>query len=87
MCYVYLLISIGHLHQHYVGFTRDLKQRLEYHNAGRSKHTAKFAPWKLAAYFAFTDADMAVAFERYLKSGSGKAFLKRHFLRTTALAP
>ena len=80
MCSVYLLVSISHPTQHYIGLTRDLKKRVQDHNDGRSKHTAKFAPWKLAAYFAFADEKIAVAFEQYLKSGSGKAFLKRHLL-------
>jgi predicted GIY-YIG superfamily endonuclease len=80
MSYVYLLVSISHPNQHYVGLTRDLKTRLADHNHGRSKHTAKFAPWMLAAYFAFVHENTAIAFEMYLKSGSGKAFLKRHLL-------
>ncbi len=40
--------------------------------------TAKFAPWLMVAYFAFVAENTAVAFERYLKSGSGRAFAKRH---------
>ena len=80
MGYAYLLVSISHPAQHYIGIARDLKKRLADHNDGRSKHTAKFPPWKLAAYFDFADEKMAVAFEKYLKSGSGRAFLKRHFL-------
>ena len=80
MSHVYLLVSLTHPHQHYLGLTRDLKKRLVDHNAGRSIHTSKFAPWKLAAYFAFADVATAAAFEQYLKSGSGKAFLKRHLL-------
>lgn len=80
MFYVYLLVSIGHPEQHYTGITGDLKNRIRDHNEARSIHTAKFVPWKLAAYFAFAEKDTAVAFERYLKSGSGKAFLKRHLL-------
>ena len=80
MCYVYLLVSIDHPAQHYVGLTRDLKKRLRDHNQRRSTHTAKFAPWKLAAYFAFAQDKPATEFEAYLKSGSGKAFLKRHLL-------
>ena len=80
MCYVYLLVSVKHPDHHYVGLTRDLKKRLEDHNKGRSKHTAKFAPWRLTGYFAFANENIATAFEQYLKSGSGKAFLKRHLL-------
>jgi len=49
------------------------------HNDGRSPHTKKFRPWILVAYFAFTQENMAIAFEKYLKSGSGRVFIKRHF--------
>jgi len=85
MCYVYLLVSVSHPNQHYIGMTRDLKKRVQDHNIGRSKHTAKFAPWMLAAYFAFAQEKTAIAFERYLKSGSGKTFLKRHLLPESSL--
>jgi putative endonuclease len=80
MCYVYVLISINNPRQHYIGLTRDLKKRIQDHHNGRSAYTAKFAPWTLAAYFAFANEATATAFEQYLKSGSGKAFLNRHFL-------
>ena len=60
MRYVYLLVSTSHLDQHYIGLTRDLKKRLKDHNEGRSKHTAKFIPWKLAAYFAFAGEKTAI---------------------------
>ncbi|MFI5358273.1 MAG: GIY-YIG nuclease family protein, partial [Opitutales bacterium] len=81
MTYVYLLESARFTQQHYVGCTTDLKRRFREHNEGKSAHTRKFYPWNLVAYFAFADEKTASAFERYLKSGSGKAFLKRHFLR------
>jgi predicted GIY-YIG superfamily endonuclease len=74
MHYVYLLNSIAHQEQRYVGFTADLKKRFESHNAGKSPHTAKFRPWKLVSYIAFTDERKAREFEYYLKTGSGKAF-------------
>jgi predicted GIY-YIG superfamily endonuclease len=63
----------------YVGQSTDLRKRLAAHNAGQSAHTARFKPWKLTTYFAFADESTAVAFERYLKSASGRAFSKRHF--------
>lgn len=44
MHYVYLLRSVEHTDQTYVGYTTDLRQRLETHNAGGSIHTAKFRP-------------------------------------------
>jgi putative endonuclease len=79
MHYVYLLRSEAQPKEHYVGCTTDLKQRIVQHNNGESPHTAKFVPWRIVAYFAFTERKTAVAFERYLKSGSGRAFARRHF--------
>ena len=77
MHFVYMLQSLSHPEQRYTGFTADLKERLEAHNAGRSIHTAKYKPWELAAYFAFKSERRAREFEHYLKSGSGKAFANK----------
>jgi hypothetical protein len=46
------------------------------HNAGAVTHTSKFRPWRIKSYIAFADEARAVAFEKYLKSGSGRAFAK-----------
>jgi putative endonuclease len=77
MFYVYLLESLSMPGQRYVGFTTDLKRRFDDHNAGKSPHTAKFKPWRLVTYIAFSDRANAESFERYLKSGSGHAFAKK----------
>jgi putative endonuclease len=77
MRYVYLLQSESVIDQRYVGATSDLKRRLADHNAGKSPHTSKYAPWKLVAYVAFSDEQKAETFERYLKSGSGHAFARK----------
>ena len=79
MYYVYLLKSINHSDQIYIGFTLDLKERLKVHNAGGSTHTAKYKPWLLHAYFAFSTKKQALDFEKYLKSHSGRAFASKHF--------
>jgi putative endonuclease len=81
MTYVYVLESAHDPRQRYVGLTPDLKHRFADHNAGRSPHTRKHKPWNLITYTAFADKNTAVEFERYLKTGSGRAFLQRHFLR------
>ena len=78
MIYVYLLESKISPDQRYVGLTTDLKRRFADHNAGKSPHTSKFMPWRLVTYIAFQDQAKATTFERYLKSGSGHAFAKRH---------
>lgn len=77
MFYVYLLESIGQPGQRYVGTTGDVQARLIAHNAGRSPHTSKYTPWRLVTYLAFSDQERAMAFERYLKSGSGHAFARK----------
>ena len=77
MRYVYLLQSEVFVGERYVGVTSDLKQRLADHNAGKSPHTSKYAPWRLETYVAFSDGKKAKTFELYLKSGSGHAFAKK----------
>lgn len=78
MHYVYVLKSLKNS-QRYIGYSNDLKKRLKDHNAGYCKHTAKFIPWKIDCYFAFSDEQKARRFEKYLKSGSGVSFAQRHF--------
>lgn len=78
MKYVYLLQSIPHPDQHYVGLTWNVESRLAAHNAGQSPHTAKFRPWKIVSYHAVADEAKAAAFEKYLKSGCGREFRDRH---------
>ena len=77
MHYVYLLESEAFAGQRYIGLTTNLEQRLAAHNAGKSPHTAKYGPWRLVTYVAFSDIEKARDFERYLKSGSGHAFAKK----------
>jgi putative endonuclease len=76
MKYVYILESLDSRH-FYVGITDDMQARLAKHNAGEVPHTSKHGPWRLRTYLAFTDAKLAFAFEKYLKSGSGRAFAKK----------
>ena len=80
MYYVYLLRSKTHPNQTYIGSTGDLRKRLAEHNAGKSIHANKFKPWDLMAYVALPEKHLAEKFESYLKSGSGRAFAKRHLL-------
>ena len=77
--YVYILIDTETEMHHYVGFTQDLSERLAKHNAGEVPHTSKFKPWRIQTAIAFDCKEKAVAFEDYLKSGSGREFANRHF--------
>ena len=77
MQYVYILRSQSDPDRHYVGTTTDLKARLAMHNAGDVSHTSKYGPWQIKTYLAFEDTAQAFAFERYLKTASGRAFSKK----------
>ena len=77
---VYILSSKKDSRKHYIGITKDLKKRLNEHNDCKSEYTKKFAPWEIKTFIAFKDRLLAERFERYLKSGSGYAFLNKHFI-------
>jgi putative endonuclease len=62
----------------YVGCTNDLKDRFQRHNKGYVPATKTLRPWKLIAYFAFNNEGVAFKFEKYMKTGSGREFIKRH---------
>jgi predicted GIY-YIG superfamily endonuclease len=78
--FVYILRSTPDPTRYYVGLTSDTARRLETHNSGGSIHTVANRPWRLVVAIEFSNPTSAVAFERYLKSGSGRAFAKRHFI-------
>lgn len=77
MFYVYLLKSINFPDQKHVGFTINVEDRLTAHNSDRSIHTAKYKPWILHAHFAFSEKNLALTFELYLKSHAGRAFAEK----------
>jgi putative endonuclease len=76
--YVYILQTESGDH-FYVGVTDDIGSRLKAHNSGHVPHTSKFGPWLMRTYVAFSDEQRAFAFERYLKSASGRAFATKRF--------
>ena len=75
--YVYILQSLNCPDKYYTGYTKNLDSRLKEHNNGKCAHTSKYAPWKIKTAIAFTGNDKAIAFEKYLKSQSGRAFAKK----------
>jgi predicted GIY-YIG superfamily endonuclease len=75
--YVYVLQSGRDSRRFYTGCTDYLRERLVRHNDGRVQHTAKWEPWSIKTYIAFSDPRRATDFERYLKSASGRAFVKK----------
>jgi len=76
--FVYVLRNAEAPPRYYTGLTSDVTKRLTEHNTGSCAHTARYRPWSIDAVIEFADERRAVAFERYLKSGSGVAFANRH---------
>jgi len=74
----HFLQSIPFPRQRYIGLAVNVDKRLKVHNTGGSPHTARFKPWRIVVALRFEDEEKAAAFERYLKSGSGFSFSKRH---------
>ena len=80
MYYVYILKSINHEDKVYVGYSINLKARLQDHNAGESVYTKDYRPWKLIFYSSFIDKFKALEFEKYLKSHAGRVFLQKRLV-------
>ena len=82
MHYVYVLRSASD-DGFYIGYSANLRKRFEQHAKGDAFATSHRGPWKLIYYEAYLERDDALGRERYLKSGSGRKFLKtqlRHYL-------
>lgn len=77
---MYYVYSLKCKDGYYMGCTDDLKDRLKRHQKGYVPATANRSPIELEFYFAIPDKYKAFEFEKYLKSGSGRAFLKKHLL-------
>ena len=78
MWFVYILrCKDGNL---YTGCTADINERLKRHNAGYVPATKLRLPVVLLTYIAFAEEHKAFAFEKYLKSGSGRAFLNKRLI-------
>ncbi len=83
---VYILKSIRTPDEYYVGVTSDVDLRLRAHNEGLSSHTSRHRPWRKLVVIEFDEEEPALKFERYLKSGSGREFARRHFRQTVQSA-
>ncbi len=78
MYYVYFLeLSNNNI---YVGFSGNLKQRVEAHSKGSVPATKHVLPIKLKSYIAVETKERAMALEKYFKTGSGKAVARKRFL-------
>ncbi len=64
----------------YIGSTRSLSERLNQHNNGYVQSTKSYRPLKIVAYIAVESEAKARELEKYFKTGSGKAILKKRIL-------
>jgi len=81
MNYTYILKSLKTSGAIYIGYTADLKSRLSQHNRPDSKfYSRRHSPWVVESYIGFTLERDAKNFETYLKSNSGKAFLRKRLI-------
>ena len=77
MFYVYILKCNDD--KTYIGCANNLKERISKHQAAQIPATKFRLPIRLISYFGFSNKYIAFKFEKYLKSGSGRAFMKKHF--------
>jgi putative endonuclease len=61
----------------YIGYTTDLQSRIKDHNQGKNISTKKKKPWKLIYAELYLNKMDALGREKFLKSGSGRKFLKK----------
>jgi len=74
--YVYVLQSLKN-QSLYIGYTKDLRQRLKRQNSGGNSYTKKYMPWQLIHYEAYLNEQDARRREKYLKTSQGSRLLKR----------
>ena len=82
MHYVYVLMN-NVTGRYYIGYTPDLRKRVAEHETGKVKSTKSNLNYCLVYYSAFETKRLALDFERYLKTGSGIAFMKKRFLKSS----
>ena len=77
---VYVLGSTVQTDKIYIGCTQDLVARLQQHNSETCSYSSKYAPWEVLVAINFKSKSRAYSFEKYLKSGNGRIFIRKHFL-------
>ena len=79
--YVYILRSQKDRKQFYIGYTTNIENRMKDHSDPKTTaYTRQYAPWELETQITFQNKTLAQQFEIYLKSHSGRAFLRKRLL-------
>jgi putative endonuclease len=80
MYYVYIIKSLECTEKFYVGYTLSVEARMRKHNEGSSIYTKNYRPWILCFSCCFAEKVKALEFEKYLKSHSGRIFMRKHLI-------
>ncbi|MBL7157968.1 MAG: GIY-YIG nuclease family protein [Candidatus Omnitrophica bacterium] len=80
MYIVYILLSLKEPSKYYIGVTQDLEKRFKEHNNAKSGYANRHIPWQIETFITFKNKQLAQRFEKYLKQGSGNAFLKKRLI-------
>ena len=72
---VYVLFS-ANFQKHYTGYSSSIEERLASHSHLGHDWTAKYRPWKLIYTREFKTKQEAMAYEKWLKTGVGREFIK-----------
>lgn len=75
MFYTYVIKSESD-HKLYIGWTDNLKSRIEKHNAGKVVATKSRIPFTLVYYEACNNKEKAIKREKQLKTGFGRKYLR-----------
>lgn len=84
MYYTYILRN-HKTGRYYIGYTDNLKNRFKQHSSGKVLSTKSNLNYELEWYCAFTSEGQAILFEKYLKTGSGIAFMKKRFFKSSVV--
>ena len=64
----------------YTGCSSDLEDRMKRHRAGEVPATRDRLPFTLVTYIVFSEKQKAYDFEKYLKTGSGRAVMNKRLV-------
>ncbi|MCK4781928.1 GIY-YIG nuclease family protein [Candidatus Parcubacteria bacterium] len=75
MYYVYIIKSLTN-NKYYIGYTKNIKERLERHNEGRSRFTKNKGEWILVYQERYNSRGEAIKREKYIKSQKSRKFIE-----------
>ena len=76
MIYTVYILFAPCYSKHYIGFTSNIELRLKSRNESGKDWTARYRPWKLIYTKEFDSKAPVKAFEKWLKTGAGRDFVK-----------